>query len=497
MALNPIKKLAGDTVIYGLGTMVPRLLNYLLVPFYTILVFNQSQYGQITSLYAYLAVLLVVLTFGMETGFFRYANLTKQPQRIFNLASTVVVFLSVFFLFLIILFLDETVNFLGYSDNKTSVLLVAIIVVLDAFTAIPFAYLRFKEKAKRFSIIRIITVVVNIALNFTFLVFIPKLAGEAVNELPLYRDNNLIVFVFVSNVASSLIAFILLWPEWRHFKISFEKELFGKLIHYSYPLLIIGVAAIVNEVADKILLKYFLPDPSTADAQIGIYGASYKLAILMMLFIQMFRYAAEPFFFAESGKKDAKQIYSSVMTYFVIFTWFIFLGVTLYIDVFKYFIGEKFWGALTIVPIILAAKLFLGVFYNLSVWYKLTNKTLYGAVIALVGVSITISINLIFIPKYGFMASAWANFICYFSIMLISFVWGRKVFKVAYNFKKLIAYSILALTLFFLSGLFKDVEQGIHLLINTALIAVYLVIVFLFERDFFIPHPGSAPEGGS
>jgi O-antigen/teichoic acid export membrane protein len=483
MALNPIKKLAGDTVIYGMGTMVPRLLNYLLVPFYTIVVFNQGQYGQITSLYAYLAVLLVLLTFGMETGFFRYANLTKQPQRIFNLASTVVFFLSLVFLLLLIVFLDDTVNTLGYTGKKTSVLLVAIIVVLDAFTAIPFAYLRFKEKAKRFSVIRIITVIVNIVLNLIFLVFIPKLAGDAVNELPVYKENSLIVFVFISNVASSLTAFVLLWPEWRRFKISFEKELFGKLLRYSYPVFIIGVAAIVNEVADKILLKYFLPDPSTADAQIGIYGASYKLAILMMLFIQMFRYAAEPFFFAESEKKDSKETYSRVMTYFVIFTWFIFLGVNLYIDIFKFFIGEKFWGALAIVPVILAAKLFLGVFYNLSVWYKLTNKTLYGAVIALIGVAITISLNVIFIPKYGFMASAWANFVCYLSVMLISFFWGRQVFKVKYNIKKIIAYSVLAVVLFFLSGFFDHIGLRLRLLLNTGLIAVYVALVFFFERN--------------
>ncbi|MCF6341609.1 MAG: oligosaccharide flippase family protein [Bacteroidales bacterium] len=487
MAINPIKKLAGDTLIYGLGTMVPRLLNYLLVPFYTILVFNQAQYGQITSLYAYLALLLVVLTFGMETGFFRYANLSRQPLKIFNVASTVVLFVSALFFFLTTIFLDDIVQTMGYSGHKFTVLLVVLIVVLDALTAIPFAFLRYKEKAKRFSFIRISTVVVNIALNLTFLVLIPKLLGDAVHEYRLYQGNTKIVFVFISNVASSLLAFLLLWPEWRHFRINLDKELLSKMLNYSYPVLIIGLASIINEVADKILLKYFLPDPATADAQIGIYGAAYKLAILMMLFIQMFRYAAEPFFFAESDKKNAKQTYSRVMTYFVIFTCFIFLGVTLYLDVFKYFIGKNFWGGLAVVPVILAAKLFLGVFYNLSVWYKLTNKTLYGAVIALIGVGITIGINVVFIPKYGFMASAWANFACYLSMLLISFVWGRRVYRINYNFKKLLAYSLLAVGLYFLAGLFTDVEYGFHLLINTVLIAVYVGFVFLFERKFFSP----------
>ncbi len=485
MAVNPIKKLAGDTLIYGLGTMVPRLLNYLLVPFYTIFVFNQSQYGQITSLYAYLALLLVILTFGMETGFFRYANLTRQPVRVFNITSSVVFIFSIVFLVLVVVFLDEIVVLLGYPGNKISVLLVALIVVLDAFTAIPFAFLRYKEKARRFSLIRIATVVVNIALNLFFFVLVPKLAGDAIHEIPFYQGNRMIVFVFISNLVSSLMAFLLLRPEWRNFKVSLEKELLKKILHYSYPVLIIGLAAIINEVADKILLKYLLPDAETADAQIGIYGASYKLAILMMLFIQMFRYAAEPFFFAESDKQDARQTYSRVMTYFVIFTWLIFLGVTLYIDVFKYFIGEKFWAGLAVVPIVLAAKLFLGVFYNLSVWYKLTGKTLYGAVIAMTGVGITVAVNVIFIPSYGFMASAWANFACYLTIMLISFVWGRKVYRVNYDFKKLIAYSLLAVLLYVLAEVLKATGLPRHLLVNTLLMLVYLSVVFFVERKAF------------
>ena len=433
---NPIKKLAGDTVIYGLGTMVPRLLNYLLVPFYTILVFNKSEYGQITELYAYVAILLVLLTYGMETAFFRYANKNGNANSVYNTALTSILATALLFLVIVFFFLSDISSAIRYSGHNEYILMIAIIVAIDAFTALPFAWLRFKENAKRFSIIRIVSVSINISFNILFLVALPKWFPEQTGSLHFFDEGNKIIFVFVANLIGSLSTVFMLWKELRIFKISIDKPLLKKLLDYGLPVLIIGLAGMINEVADKILLKYYLPNPETAIEQIGVYGASYKLAILMMLFIQMFRYAAEPFFFAEEKKKDAKKNYAKVMDWFVIFTLFIFLSVTLYLDVFKYFIGPEFWAGLAIVPIVLAAKLFLGVFYNLSVWYKLTNKTLYGAAIAVFGAGLTIALNIIFIPKYGYIASAWANFACYFSMMLISWIWGRWVYKVNYNLKR-------------------------------------------------------------
>jgi O-antigen/teichoic acid export membrane protein len=360
--------------------------------------------------------------------------------------------------------------------------MIAIIVAVDAFTALPFAWLRYNNKAKRFSIIRIISVVTTISFNLLFLVALPKWFPQETSEMYFYHEDNKIIFVFIANIIGSLATLLMLWKELRIFRFRIDSIILKKLLNYGLPILVIGFAGMINEVADKILLKYYLTDPETAIAQIGVYGANYTLAVLMMLFIQMFRYAAEPFFFAEANKKDAKKTYALVMNWFVIFTWFIFLGVTLFLDVFKYFIGPGFWAGLTIVPIILAAKLFLGVFYNLSVWYKLTNKTLYGALIALIGAAITIILNIILIPKYGYIGSAWANFACYFSIMVISFLWGRRVYKINYNLLKILSYSILAIGLYYLSVYFGGNEKFIQLLINSMFMLAFISIVFVFER---------------
>lgn len=478
---NPIKRLAGETAIYGLGTMVPRFLNYLLVPFYTILVFNQSEYGQISVLYSWVALLLVLLTYGMETSYFRYVSKTDQPQSVFNTTLTSIVVTTVIFILLVFFFVQPIAQLIDYPANTDYIILIGLIIALDALAAIPFAQLRFKNKARKFATIRIASVVITIALNLLFLWVIPTLAGENLNSLPIYRNTNMVAFVFIANMLGSLVTLLLLSSELKKYKPNIDKALLKKMLVYGLPILVISLTGMVNEVADKIFLKYLLPDPSTADAQLGIYSASYKLAIIMMLFIQMFRYAAEPFFFAEADKKDAKANYSKILTYFVIFCWLIFLGVMLFLDVFKYFIGPAFWVGLTIVPVVLAAKLFLGVFYNLSVWYKLTNNTLYGALIAIFGSIITIVLNIVLIPKYGFMGAAWANFICYFTIMLISFMWGRRVYKINYEYLRLIMYSLFALSLYVVSLFFADLTMLIKLIFNAVLLVLFISTAYYFE----------------
>jgi O-antigen/teichoic acid export membrane protein len=480
MAVNPIKRLAGETAIYGLGTIIPRLLNYFLVPFYT-RVFDQDAYGQITELYAWVGIIMVFLTYGMETAFFRFAELEKDPKKVFNTATSALLITSASFIALISLFLSNVSAAIQYQGHQEYILLLGIVVAIDAFTSLPFAYLRYNNKARRFSLIKVLSVVLNVVLNIFFIVILPKLSISSFQGIKAFEGDNRIVFVFLANLFSSGFSLLLLLPEIRVFRIKIDRILLKKMLSYGLPILIIGIGVMVNEVADKILLKYFLVDKATALAQIGIYGANYKLAILMMLFIQMFRYAFEPFFFRESGKTDAKEIYSKVMTYFVIFTWMIFLGVMLYIDIFKYFIGPTFWEGLIIVPIVLVAKLFLGIFYNLSVWYKLTNKTLYGAVIALTGAFITIALNVYLIPKIGYVGSAWANFICYLSMMLISFFWGRKIYKVDYNLLKIVLYSGLAIGLYFLSTLITVKADALHFLINTLLMSAYFFAVYFWE----------------
>ncbi len=481
MTSNPIKRLAGETAIYGLGTILPRLLNYFLVPLYTY-VFSQEEYGRITELYAWVAILMVILTYGMETAFFRYAELEKNARRVFNTATTSILFTAVVFVVLVFIFINDIAGAIQYESYKEYIILLAIIVAIDAFTALPFAYLRYQNKAKRFSLIKVLSVIVNISLNLFFILVFPQINDNPSEYLNFINGSSLIVFVFISNLVSSGTSLLLLFPELRYYKIVIDIALLKKLLMYGLPILVIGIAGMINEVSDKILLRYLLPADINAEAQIGIYGASYKLAILMMLFIQMFRYAAEPFFFRESTKTDAKEIYSKVMTYFVIFTLFIFLLVTLYIDVFKYFIGPAFWIGLQVVPIILAAKMFLGVFYNLSVWYKLTNKTSYGAVISIVGALITIVLNIILIPKIGYLGSAWANFACYFSMMVISYFWGKRIYHVHYQLKKIIRYTVLAFALYFSTILFKEYFSDFNLFFNTFLLIIFVSFIYFSEK---------------
>lgn len=479
--LNPIKRLAGETAIYGLGTMLPRFLNYLLVPFYTYMVFDQAEYGQITVLYSWVALLLVILTYGMETSFFRFVSKSKNPSEVFNTATSALLITSSLFVILVMVFLDPIARGINYPANKEYIIYIGIIIAIDAFTSLPFAQLRFQNKAKRFSAIRILSVLITIAFNLIFLWVIPAIAGEKLTELPIYNNTNMVTFVFIANTLGSFSTLLMLMPELKGFKTTLNVPLLKKMLAYGLPILIISLTGMINEVADKILLKHFLPDPVTADAQLGIYSASYKLAIIMMLFIQMFRYAAEPFFFAEADKKDSKQIYSQVLTYFVIFCWFIFLGVMLFLDIFKYFIGPAFWAGLAIVPIILIAKLFLGIFYNLSVWYKLTNKTLYGAIIAISGSILTIVLNILWIPKYGYMGSAWANFVCYFFIMLVSFIWGYRIFKIKYQYIRIIFYSFVAIALYLFSQWLNLSNTVNHLLLGLGLMIIFSALVYKLE----------------
>jgi len=479
---NPLKRLAGETAIYGLGTIIPRLLNYLLVPFYTYLVFNQKEYGQITELYSYVAFLVVFLTFGLETAYFRYANNSKNPQKVFNTGVQFIIFIAIAFVVLTALFLDAISAKMGYADHPEYIMMLVLIVALDAIAALPFAWLRFHRKAKIFSAIRVASVVINITSNILLLVVFPKILGhETVHYFPWYLTSN-VGLVFVSNLIASLATFLMVIPVFKEFIFSVDLKLLKKLLVYSLPILVIGLAGMINEVADKILMKHLLPDPATAESQLGIYGANYKLAILMMIFIQMFRYAFEPFFFAEEKNKDSRLTYAQIMNWFVAFTWLIFLGVTLYIDLFKYFVGPKFRDGLVIVPIILAAKLFLGVFYNLSVWYKLTNKTLYGAIIAILGAAITIVLNVILIPRYGYIGAAWANFACYLSMVVVSFIWGKKLFPVPYNLKKIIAYSLVALAAYFISVYLPVGNEVLKMSANTVLILVFVGFVLLTEK---------------
>ena len=492
---NPIKALAGQTVIYGMGTIVPRLLNYLLVPLY-VRVFAPGVYGQITDLYAWIAFLLALLTYGMETTFFRYTQ-KEDPDKVFNnIVSCILVTTGIFLVLYGFLYKDFA-HLIKYEHNTQYVLFLGIIVSLDAITAVPFAKLRRHNKAKLFTLIKIANVALNIGLNLFFLLVIPETV-LAISDKVFGPQAGLLVWVLISNVLSSLLSLILLLPQFKGFHFQLEKSLIRPMLAYALPILLINLVGMVNEVADKILIKYLTPIPDSAVLasidmtgeeyalqQLGLYGANFKLAVLMTIFIQMFRYASEPFFFGKAKDRNAPELYAKVMTYFVIFCLLIFLGVMLYMDVLKYFVGKEgsdYHDGLVIVPIVLIANMFYGIVFNLSIWFKLTDKTFSGTIISIVGACITLLCLFVLVPQIGYLGAAIAHLGCYTAMMLVSYFWGQKVFPVPYQIGRIAFYMIFALGLFFLSTIFSDYSLVLRLSINTILILIYLGTVFVVER---------------
>ena len=483
--MNPIKQLFGQTAVYGFGTVVPRLLNYLLLtPFFT-RVFGLGEYGIVTELYAYVVFLMIMLTYGMETGFFRYAQLHKNKDDVFSTSVLSLFFTSVTFILLVCVFSDNIASFMGYGEQPEFILWIGLIVGIDAFSSIPFARLRWENKAFKFAAIRVASVLVNISLNFAFLYFIPE--WDSKGNLPgwlkeIYNPEIGVGYVFISNLASSVFTLLLLSGTVLKIKLRFDRELWIRMLSYSLPLLIAGLAGTVNEALDRVLLKHLLPNADTALEQLGIYGANYKIAVLMTLFIQMFRYAGEPFYFGQADKKNAKELFANVMKYFILAALGIFLLVTLFIDLFKHFIGSSFHEGLRIVPVILFANLLLGIFFNLSVWYKLNNLTRYGALITIMGAIITFAVNWFFIPVFGYMASAWAHVTCYGSMVLVSWLLGRKYYRINYPVKQIGFYVLLAGIIFMTTFYTARTETGMRLIINGILMAGFSIIVVFNEN---------------
>lgn len=481
--MSKLKQLVGQTAIYGISSVVGRFLNYLLVPLYT---YNlpTGEFGVVTELYAYVSFLIIILTYGMETGFFKFSESEKDSDKVYSTTLISLLFTSVLFVIFVTGFYKNIANFIGYPQNPEYVLWFGIIIALDAFVSIPFARLRQQNKAKRFATIKMLNIFTNIGLNLFFIKLCPYLIENNPDTWVLsFHDGSIAVkYIFFSNLVASALTVILLLPDIIKVKLSFDKGLLKRILIYSSPLLIAGLAGVVNETLDRILLKSFLPETVDVMSEIGIYGASYKIAILMLLFIQMFRYAAEPFFFSQAKEKDSKQTYALVMKYFVIFGLFIFLFVMMYLDIIKYFIGPEYHSGLKIVPIVLMANLFLGIIYNLSIWYKLTNKTRQGAYIAIFGAIITIVLNIILIPKIGYEGSAWATFACYFSMMILSYFLGQKYFKVNYDIKTISMYLGIAVVLYFLSLYINLESKTLGLIVNTLFLIAFGSIVFVKEN---------------
>jgi O-antigen/teichoic acid export membrane protein len=486
---NPLKKLAGQTAIYGLTSIVGRLLTWFLVPLYT-LKFTTDQYGIVTEMYAYVAFLVVFLTYGMETAFFRYSSLKEyHPKKVYTTVIYSLLFTSLTFITSAFLFEQQIANWLKYPNNPEFVTWFAIIVGLDAVSSIPLAKLRAENKAVKFVIINFTNIIVFVGLNLFFLAYcLPKYNAGNTNWLidTFYNPEIGVGYIFISNLIAVCVKFTLLFPDILKARFGFELSLLKKMFLYALPLLIFGLAGIVNETIDRIMLKRLLLENQTLKytmSQIGIYGACYKISIIITLFIQAFRYAAEPFFFAQEKEKNAKETYTKVMTYFVIVCATIFLGVMLFLDVVKYFIpNEEYWVGLKVVPILLFANIALGIYYNQSIWYKLSGKTKYGAYIGIFGAIITFMLNYIWIPEYGYMGSAWATLICYSSMMFLSFILSRKHYPIKYNLPKIFLYLGVSSGLYFLT-LYANLSVGFMKYgIHTMIILGFLGMIYLIEK---------------
>ena len=479
--MNPLKKLLGQTAIYGLSSIVGRLLNFLLVPLYT-RYFTTSEYGDVTLLYAYAAFLLIILSYGMETAFFRFSQ--KEPNKRVVYSTALISLLVSSFLFVVIIYLNaqSIANALSFRQHPEYIQYFAFIIGLDTISSISFAKLRENNQATRFALIRLLNIFINIGLNLFFIIYCPFAIA---NNLPtagfiqsFYSSDIGIGYIFIANLVATVATLLMLLPEMKQSIWRFDNVVWRKMMVYALPLMVAGLAGITNETIDRILLKYLLP-PDISASEIGLYSAFYKLSIIMTLFVQTFRFAAEPFFFSQEKERNAKQVYAQVMKYFSVVTAFIFLSVTIYYDVVKHFIGSSFHDerGVIIVPILLLANLFLGLYYNLSVWYKLTEKTQYGAYMSMLGAAITVILNLVLIPHLGFVGSAWATLCCYFLMAVYSYFLGQKYYPIAYPLKRISLYFGLMFGFYFLI-----IYLSLGMSINTLFLILYIVVVYVLEK---------------
>ena len=463
-----LKSLAKDTAIYGLSSIVGRFLNYLLVPLYTHYMPKDSgDYGISTNVYAYTALILVLLTFGMETTLFRFANDEKyKSDTVFSTAFATVGSLTAVFLVLIFAFISPISSTLGYAAHPDYLLMMAVVVALDAIQALPFSYLRYQKRAIRFASLKMLFIVLNIALNVIYFVMLGK--------------TSVFYVFFINLLCTGLITFFFL-PDMFRIKWQFDGRLLRQMLGYSWPILILGIAGILNQVADKIIFPLVYPDEADANVQLGIYGSCVKIAMIMAMITQAFRYAYEPIVFAKSKDADKTQYYASAMKYFIIFTLLAFLCVMGWMPVLQYIIGADYREGLGVVPIVMAAEIMMGVYFNLSFWYKLIDKTIYGAWFSLVGCAMLLAVNILFIPQYGYWACAWGGVAGYGTAMVLSYVVGQQKNPIPYPVKDIALYVILAGALFCLMQLSEDWPMIASLALNTLLILLF--VAFIIKRD--------------
>ena len=481
--MSVIKSLVKETAVYGLSSIVGRFLNWCLVPLYVYL-FRPEEYGIVSYLYSYMAVLLVILNYGMETGFFRFANKEKDPNEVYTTTLLCVGGTSLLFIILLTIFITPVSEVLLLPRHPLYVWLLGTVVAIDAFTNIPFAYLRYKKKPLRFATLRLLNIAINIGLNLFFILACPAIWRSNPEWIGwFYNPSFGIGYIFLANLISSLAVLLMVVPEILAENYNFNFRLLREMLRYSFPILIIGIAGIMNQTIDKILYPMLVADHTEAMTGLGIYGANYKIAIVMVMFIQAFRFAYEPFIFAQNREKgaDKTRAYVDAMTWFVVFGLFIFLGVMFYLPVLKYFISPAYFEGLRVVPIIMLAELFFGIFFNLSLWYKLTDRTIWGTWFSLLGLAVTLALNIAFVPRYGYMACAWAAFCCYGVMMAASYAVGRVKYPIAYRVGALTFYFAVAMGLWGVSALLTTGVEWIDFPTRLLLLCVFCGIVYVGE----------------
>ena len=479
-----LKSLAKDTAIYGLSSIVGRFLNYMLVPLYTsVLPASSGGYGVVSNVYAFTALMLVLLTFGMETGFFRFANKSgEDPMKVYANSLLSVGGVSMIFVLLCLLFLQPIANLLDYGNHPEFIAMMAMVVALDSFQCIPFAYLRYKKRPIKFAAIKLLSIIGGIGLNLFFLLLCPWLNVHFPATVSWFYDPDYLVgYIFISNLIISAVQMFFFIPELRGFAYKLDKALLKRMVVYSFPVLILGLVGILNQTVDKMIYPFLFEDRQEGLVQLGIYAATSKIAMVMAMFTQAFRYAYEPFVFGKDREGDNRKMYAAAMKYFLIFSLLAFLAVMFYLDLLRYLVARGYWEGLGVVAVVMLAEICKGIYFNLSFWYKLTDETRWGAYFSLIGCAIIVVMNIVFVPVYGYIASAWASVAGYGVIMLLSYWMGQKKYPIQYDLKSLGLYILLAAVLYVIGEQVPISDLVLRLAFRTVLLLLF--VAYIVKKD--------------
>ena len=499
---NNMKGLAKDTAIYGLSSIIGKFLNWMLVPLYTHVLETQADYGIVTHLYAWTALLLVILTYGMETGYFRFTNREDEnPTAVYSTALIALFTTSLIFAISCVVLRYPIAAWLGYAGHEEFIALMGVVVAIDAFASIPFAYLRYKKRPIKFASVKLVFVFLNIVFNLFFLVVCPYIAHwSCIGSW--YDPADGVRYIFWSNILATTLQTLFLLPDITVFRFAaFDFGLLRRMLRYSLPLLVLGVCGIMNQTLDRIIFPYLHPailssdSAATAQSELGVYGACFKVAMIMMMFTQAFRYAYEPFVFAKHKDRQSVAAYADAMKYYIVFSYLILMGMIAYLDLLKYIIAPSFWEGLRIVPLVLWAYIFQGVYFNLSFWYKLTDRTQWGMYFSILGVIITFVLQVVLVPHIGYIASAGSSTVCFFLLMLLSWWIGRRYLPVPYDYRSIGMYTLLVVVL---SGVYYFVRamlihyglfnEWVMMGIGTILLMVYMAILIRKDLKQLLMH---------